>query len=197
MSEEEWVRGTIECLKANRSETQDLPPGTRVKLIDENRPGVVSEWRFKASLYDGMVTVVFDDSPDEFYAYEPSRLECLDITQPETKGVPGVEGKGDLSGKPHMAYLDPHLEYEMGMGMRYGATKHGWNNHRKLTDQSAQHIMDSLKRHLNAYLRGEQIDPESGVHHLACLMNNANFIYRLDRLYGYDTVLRNVFGETK
>lgn len=110
---------------------------------------------------------------------------------------PGVTGKGDLSAKPHLAYLDPHLEYEMGMGMRFGAGKHGWNNHRQLGVEASQHILDSLKRHLNAYLRGERIDPESGVHHLACLMNNANFIYRLDRVHGYDAVLQNVYGEIK
>ncbi len=116
---------------------------------------------------------------------------------PETKGVLGVEGKGDLSTKPHLAYLDPHLEYEAGMGMRYGATKHGWNNHRKMGPEAAQHILDSLKRHLNSYLRGEQIDPETNVNHLACMVNNINFLYRLDRLHGYEEILDTIHGETR
>lgn len=115
----------------------------------------------------------------------------------ETKDVPGISGKGDLSNKPHLAYLDPHLKYEMGMGMRFGARKHGWNNHRKMGIDASQHILDSIERHLNAYLRGEQIDPESGVNHLACVVNNVNFIYRLDRLHGYEAVLQNVYGEIK
>jgi hypothetical protein len=121
----------------------------------------------------------------------------LDDLTFETKDVPGIEGKGNLSHKPHLAYLDPHLEHEMGMGMRYGAIKHGWNNHRRLGVEASQHILDSLKRHLNAYLRGEQIDTESNINHLACVMNNINFLYRLDRLYGYDAVMQNIYGETK
>lgn len=110
---------------------------------------------------------------------------------------PGITGKGDLSTKPHLAYLDPHLEYEAGKGMRYGANKHGWNNHRQMGPEASQHVLDALKRHLNAYLRGEQIDPESNVNHLACVLNNLNFLYRLDRIHGYDTVIENIYGDIK
>ncbi len=109
---------------------------------------------------------------------------------------PGTTGK-NLDGKPHLAYLDPYLEYEMGVGMRKGADKHGWNNHRKLTVKATQQILDSVKRHLNSYLRGEQRDPELQVNHLACIVNNINFIYRLDRLFGYNEVLENIYGETR
>lgn len=122
---------------------------------------------------------------------------CNRVDESLNKMPPGTEGKGDLSKKPHLAYLDPFLEYEMGMGMRYGANKHGWNNHRKMGPEAAQFIVDSLKRHFNAFLRGEEVDEESQTSHLACLINNANFLYRLSRIHGYDEVLNNIFGETK
>jgi len=137
-----------------------------------------------------------------WFPFESLELVRLEIeTKPKetiTDNLPeGVKGKGNLSSKPHLAYLDPHLEYQMGLGMRYGAGKHGWNNHRKLGVEASLHILDSLKRHLNAYLRGEQIDEESGVHHLACLVNNANFLFRIDRIHGYDNLLDNIYGETQ
>lgn len=110
---------------------------------------------------------------------------------------PGIKGKRNLDEKTHLSYIDPHFIYEAGLGMRYGVNKHGFNNHRDMNADAAQYVLDALMRHLNTYLRGEQIDPESKVNHLACVLNNLNFLYRLDRLHGYDAVLRNVYGETK
>lgn len=123
---------------------------------------------------------------------------CFFEPKPVSKSElpPGTTAKV-LSNKPHLAYFDPHLEYEMGLGMRKGAEKHGWNNHRNLTDEAAQQIVDSIKRHLNAYLREEQIDPELQINHLACVVNNINFLYRLDRKYGYEAVLDSIYGITK
>jgi len=85
----------------------------------------------------------------------------------------------------------------MGMGMRAGANKHGWNNHRNLTADSAQQILDSLKRHLNAFLRGEEKDEETNTSHLACVGNNLNFLYRMTKQDGYGKVLENIYGEKK
>lgn len=107
----------------------------------------------------------------------------------------GVENKTSSESKPHLCCFDPHLEYEMGMGMRAGANKHGWNNHRNLTSDSAQQILDSLKRHLNAFLRGEEKDKETNTSHLACVGNNLNFLYRMTKQDGYEKVLENIYGE--
>lgn len=109
----------------------------------------------------------------------------------------GIENKTGLESKPHLCCFDPHLEYEMGMGMRAGANKHGWNNHRNLTSDSAQQILDSLKRHLNAFLRGEEKDEETNTSHLACVGNNLNFLYRMTKQDGYEKVLENIYGENK
>jgi len=107
---------------------------------------------------------------------------------------PGTKAK-KLSNKAHLAYFDPYLEHEMGMGMRYGAEKHGWNNHRNLSVEASQQILDSLKRHLNDFLRQGPVDEESQTSHLACLINNANFLYRLVRIHGYDAVMDVIYGK--
>lgn len=120
------------------------------------------------------------------------------LSQSSMKNLPpGVTGKGDQSKKALLVALDPFLEHEAGLGMRYGAEKHGINNYREMDVKASQYILDALKRHLNAYLRGEQLDSESSVNHLACVLNNLNFLYRLDRVYGYDAVIQNIYGETK
>jgi hypothetical protein len=107
----------------------------------------------------------------------------------------GIEGKTNLNKKPHLCYFDPNLEYEMGMGMRAGALKHGWNNHRNLKSDSAQQILDSLKRHINAFLRGEENDAETETSHLACAINNLNFLYRMTKEDGFEKVIENIYGK--
>lgn len=144
------------------------------------------------SIYGNWFQVINDAGEESVY---PSDF-FYPLPYDEPKMPPGTISK-NLEGKPHLACFDPHLEYEMGLGMRKGAKKHGWNNHRALTVEAAQQILDSVKRHLNSYLRGEQIDPELQINHLACVVNNINFIYRLDRLFGYDEVIQNIYGETK
>lgn len=43
---------------------------------------------------------------------------------------------------------------------------------------------DKISRHLNAWMKGERIDAESGVHHLAKLIANAEILLAYD-LRGY------------
>ncbi len=109
---------------------------------------------------------------------------------------PGTAGK-KVDGKPHLCYIDPHLLLEMGVGMRKGAIKHGFNNHRQLTKESSQEILDSTFRHLVQFLAGEQVDSELNISHLACVVNNINFLYRLVRKNSYDEVLNNIYGEAR
>lgn len=176
-----WKIGdTIICYSKN--EEWDLTLGREYKIMD-----------IFVSKYNTWIWVQNDTNHVERY---PSTTFNQKIEVKTSDLPPGTTAKV-LSNKPHLAYFDPHLEYEMGLGMRKGAEKHGWNNHRNLTDEAAQQIVDSVKRHLNAYLREEQIDPELQINHLACVVNNINFLYRLDRKFGYEAVLNSIYGITK
>ena len=149
------------------------------------------EYKVLTSVYGNWFQIINDAG--ESHVYEESYFSQI----PQNSEIPpGCTSKA-VSDKPHLAYFDAHLEYEMGIGMRHGANKHGWNNHRELTAEAAQQILDSVKRHLNAYLRGEQIDSELQINHLACVVNNINFLYRLDRLFGHEAVLESIYGETQ
>ena len=77
--------------------------------------------------------------------------------------------KAVKAGRLGMIPLDCH-KWEAD-GFTYGATKYSPNNWRKGLPISEQ--MDSLLRHLNAFFNEyEDIDPESGVHHLGLAQCN-------------------------
>lgn len=67
--------------------------------------------------------------------------------------------------------------------LHHGAKKHGLNNWRKGKGDpnSLALLRDAMTRHLIAYMRGEEIDPESGAPHLAHLVCNAMFLVELER----------------
>ena len=84
-----------------------------------------------------------------------------------------AEGKKYDTGKPMMACLPPHAELEIAKVLTFGAEKYGrWNWSR--LDNLEVRYMDAAMRHLNAYRRGELVDEETGLSHLAhavcCLM---------------------------
>lgn len=54
----------------------------------------------------------------------------------------------------------------VGEVLTYGAKKYAPNNWRKVDDWRARYFAAAL-RHLVAYGRGEKVDPESGLPHLA------------------------------
>lgn len=74
---------------------------------------------------------------------------------------------------------------EIAKVLTFGAQKYERDNWKKVPD-SKRRYFDALQRHLWAYKRGEKLDPESGLHHLAhagcCLM----FLYEHDVEYSKD-----------
>ena len=72
--------------------------------------------------------------------------------------------------------------YEVGLAMLEGALKYGRHNYRKIGVRSSVYV-DAAMGHIASYWEGEDIDPESGIHHLikaaACL-----FVLRDSMLMG-------------
>ena len=77
------------------------------------------------------------------------------------------------SNKVLMGCIPPTAEVLLGMVLTYGAQKYTRENWR-LLDNLEDRYMDACLRHINLHRRGEEIDPESGLPHLAhataCLM---------------------------
>lgn len=71
-----------------------------------------------------------------------------------------------------LAYLYPIVQ-----GLEAGALKYEENNY-KIDGHSFVETLDSMHRHLNAYALGEDIDPDTGVHHLGLAGCNLYFLLR-------------------
>jgi len=84
--------------------------------------------------------------------------------------------------KPAYELLDPYAINEIVRVLTYGAKKynaHNWNKCNSIT-----RYFGACLRHLFAWLRGEDIDPESGIHHLAHAGCSVIFMLGLWGRYG-------------
>ena len=64
--------------------------------------------------------------------------------------------------------------------LTYGANKYAPDSWRHIED-AVNRYYASLRRHINAYRKGEKIDPESGLSHLAHAACNIMFLMYFDR----------------
>jgi hypothetical protein len=75
--------------------------------------------------------------------------------------------------KAPMSTLPTGPAYEVALAMLEGARKYGRHNYRSIGVRGSVYY-DAALRHLTAWWEGENIDPDSGVHHLmkaaACCM---------------------------
>ena len=70
------------------------------------------------------------------------------------------------SGKPLMGAIPPNALSAVAKVLTFGAEKYGRDNWRQVENAETRYL-DAALRHLNAYQRGEAVDPESGESHLA------------------------------
>jgi len=69
--------------------------------------------------------------------------------------------------------------------LTFGAEKYEPDNWKVVPD-SKRRYFDALQRHVWAWKEGEQIDPESGKHHLAHALCCLMFLYEHDMIYSVD-----------
>ncbi len=80
-------------------------------------------------------------------------------------------------GKPRMDLLDSYAIEQMATVLGFGAQKYPAHNWRKGIHKSR--LLAAALRHLFAYLRGEDLDPESGLSHVAHAMCCCMFLLGL------------------
>ena len=87
------------------------------------------------------------------------------------------DGKKHDAGKPRMDLIPPEAELALAKILTHGAAMHGENTWREVEMWRWE---AALRRHLNAWKRGEVTDAESGMPHLAHVLCNAAFLVALD-----------------
>ena len=86
------------------------------------------------------------------------------------------ESKGTKhdDGKPRMDLIDSYCLEELAKVLTMGASKYDAHNWRKGIEYSR--IYAAIQRHLNEYWKGTDVDPESGLPHLAHAMCGLQFL---------------------
>lgn len=81
--------------------------------------------------------------------------------------------------KPKVSLVNRAFVYALAPVFEYGLKKYGLESWKKFTPAQARECLaDAAYRHLLAYLDGEKIDDESGLHHLAqCAWNCLCLLY--------------------
>jgi hypothetical protein len=69
-------------------------------------------------------------------------------------------------GKLDLTLVPPELEEAVAMVMMYGAEKYARHNWKEVKDAPRRYFA-AMERHIKAFKRGEDCDPESKLHHLA------------------------------
>lgn len=112
----------------------------------------------------------YDDPRSLRSAISTALSGITDFTTPHREGLvietytPPAGVKHD-QGKPSMALLPAKGIEAIASVFTFGATKYSANNWR--AGLSYTRLLSSLLRHVFAFLRGEDNDPESGISHLA------------------------------
>ena len=93
-----------------------------------------------------------------------------------------VQGRKCDGGKLEYGLLPPLALEETVKVLTFGAQKYERDNWQKVPDAKRRYF-DALQRHVWSWKQGEQIDPESGIHHLAHAMCCLMFLHEHDIMY--------------
>ena len=88
--------------------------------------------------------------------------------------------KADIN-KPRLELIEPEFIIGLGKVLTFGANKYSANNWKNATVDDVERIKGALLRHQMAYLKGEKIDPETGLSHLYHIACNLMFLDYFDR----------------
>lgn len=119
---------------------------------------------------------------EDEYGNESYYPKLVDVPASQVATTGGRKFDG---GKLEYGLLPPKaLEATVDV-LTFGAQKYERDNWQKVPD-SKRRYFDALQRHLWAWKQGEQVDPESGRHHLAHALCCLMFLYEHDTIYSVD-----------
>lgn len=84
-------------------------------------------------------------------------------------------GRKDDEGKLRFDLLDPEFEEQTVAALTHGAKEYGDNNWQHVEDPVNRYYA-ALRRHLAAWRKGEIVDKDSGLNHLAHVAANVMFL---------------------
>jgi len=96
--------------------------------------------------------------------------------------VSKIQGEGLKydAGKPRPGLIPATALDEAGKVLAYGAIKYKPNSWQNIP-HAKERYLDALLRHIIAYMSGEVVDEESGLHHMSHAMVNCMFLIQLNK----------------
>jgi hypothetical protein len=88
------------------------------------------------------------------------------------------------TGKERVDLINPDFILEIGRVLGYGANKYPNGDYNYLEGQGLEYsrVYSSLNRHILKWYSGEQLDPETGIHHLIHAAANLQFLFNYDTM---------------
>ncbi|MBA4259174.1 MAG: hypothetical protein C0446_08415 [Chitinophaga sp.] len=83
------------------------------------------------------------------------------------------------AGKTQLRLIEPDFIEALGKVLTFGATKYSVNSWKRI---EPERYHDAMLRHILAWQKGEKVDKESGLHHLAHAAVNIMFIMYTESL---------------
>jgi hypothetical protein len=157
------------CGGWNDSHFRLVPPfklGDRVKCIDtkENlQVSIGATGTVTSEIRTGTIGVKLDADSDREIQFFPWRFEL--VASKVDAATTGFTKHDD--GKPRMDLLPPIATELEAKGYTHGAVKYGDNNWKKAKPEEYYRYLAAGLRHIFARMRGERLDPESKLPHLA------------------------------
>ena len=106
-------------------------------------------------------------------------IKEISVEQSQTATTGGRKFDG---GKLEYGLLPPHALEETVKVLTFGAQKYERGNWQRVPDAKRRYF-DAMERHIWAWKKGEQMDPETGINHLAHAMCCLMFLYEHDIIY--------------
>lgn len=83
-------------------------------------------------------------------------------------------------GKARFDLIEPEFEEDIAFILTMGANKYVPNSWQHVDDRANRYYA-ALRRHINAWRKGEKVDSESGMSHLAHAACNIMFLMHIER----------------
>lgn len=112
--------------------------------------------------------------------FDYENVDAVAVSQTATVG--GRKFDGD---KLRYDLIPPLALEEMVKVLTFGAQKYEPDNWQKVPESKRRYFA-AMNRHIWKWKMGEQLDPESGIHHLAHAMCCLYFLYEHDVKYSVD-----------
>ena len=107
------------------------------------------------------------------------RLKTIQEVSVEQSQTATTGGRKFDGGKLEYGLLPPHALEETVKVLTFGAQKYERGNWQRVPDAKRRYF-DAMERHIWAWKKGEKLDPETGINHLAHAMCCLMFLYEHD-----------------